>query len=94
MHSETLLYTDKDYNEENKNTNLGTYEDYYGAMNIKAAEQIDKILDYYLKLKDDKVTKDDDGNITKIEYVTVDGALVLPYERISYKATEDGAETE
>lgn len=93
-YEDTLLYTDKDYNEENKNTNLGTYEDYCGAMNIKAAEQIDKILDYYLKLKDDKVTKDDDGNITKIEYVTVDGALVLPYERISYKATEDGAETE
>ena len=93
-YGETLLYTDKDYNEENKNTNLGTYEDYYGAVNIKAAEQIDKILDYYLKLKDDKVTKDDNGSITKIEYVEVDGVLVLPYERISYKATEDGSVTE
>lgn len=89
-----LVYTDKEYNEELKDQGLGTYEDYYGATNLKTAEQIDKILDYYLELDDEKLEKDDDGNVTKINYKEVDGVKLLPYTRITYTATVDGTVTE
>ena len=81
-----LVYTDKEYNDDIKNTNLGTYEDYYGAVNIKTAEQIDKILDYYLENDEESIVKDEDGVVTDIEY-TADGKL--PYKNISYSIAAD-----
>lgn len=95
-----LVYTDKEYNESVKNTNLGTYEDYYGAVNIKAAEQIDKILDYYLEMDEEHLVEVDDGHDheegeeheheKKPEYV--DGKIV--YVRIKYSIKADSTETE
>ena len=89
-----LVYTDKEYKDELKDTALGTYEEYYGATNLKTAEQIDKILDFYLELDEQKVEKDEDGNIKKITYVEVEGVKLLPYTKITYTATVDGAVTE
>lgn len=95
-----LVYTDKEYNESVKNTNLGTYEDYYGAVNIKAAKQIDKILDYYLEMDEEHLVEVDDGHDhedgdeheheKKPEYV--DGKIV--YKRIKYSIKADSTETE
>ena len=94
-----LLYTDAEYKDEVKNQDLGIYEDTYGETNIRAARQIDKILDYYLEMDDDYVTREeseddhghDHANITEIRYKDKDGVLVLPYTRVTYTATEDGA---
>ena len=95
-----LVYTDKEYNESVKNTNLGTYEDYYGAVNIKAAKQIDKILDYYLEMDEEHLVDVDDGHDhedgdeheheKKPEYV--EGKIV--YKRIKYSIKADSTETE
>lgn len=95
-----ILYTDKEYDENVKNTNLGTYEDYYGEVNIKAAEQIDKLLNYYLEMDEEHLVEvesdhdHEDGeeheHEKKPEYV--DGKIV--YVRIKYSIKEDATETE
>lgn len=85
-----LVYTDKEYNDDVKNTNLGTYEEYYGKVNIKTAEQIDKILNYYLEIKEDAIEEDDHGHEGKITYENGK----LPFERVSYTIVEDDAVTE
>ncbi len=93
-----LVYTDKEYKDTIKNTNLGTYEDYYGESNIKAAEQIDKILDYYLEIDEEYLVEDeehvDDGHDHEPEKIITYKDGKIPYTRIKYFIKADEAETE
>ena len=75
-----LLYTNKDYKQFIKE-NSDYYEEYYGEFNVRAAQQIDKILDYYLE-----VEYNDDG---EIDYV----GGYIPFKNITYTVSETDAET-
>lgn len=95
-----ILYTDKEYNENIKNTNLGTYEDFYGETNIKISEQIDKLLGHYLEMDEEHLVEvesdhehadgEEHEHEKKPEYV--DGKIV--YVRIKYSIKADATETE
>ena len=97
-----LLYTDKEYKEEVKNLDLGIYEETYGETNIRAAKQIDKIIDFYLEMDPEDIEMSEDtgssvhdhSRITEIRYKDVNGTLVLPFTKIVYVATEDGTQPE
>lgn len=95
-----LVYTDKEYDENVKNTNLGTYEDFYGELNIKLSEQIDKILDHYLEMDEEYLVEvesdhdDHEGHDHEVEKKPKykDGKIV--YVRIQYSIKDDATETE
>ena len=75
-----LLYTNKDYKQFIKD-NSDYYEEYYGEFNVRAAQQIDKILDYYLEV--------DYNDEDKIDYV----GGYIPFKQITYTVSETDAET-
>ena len=84
------VFTDKEYNDTIKNTNLGTYESFYGEVNIKAAEQIDKLLDYFLEMDDEYYEEDENGGIGEIEYV--DEKIV--FKNVGYSLKDDSTDSE
>ena len=75
-----VLYTNKDYKQFIKE-NSDYYEEYYGEFNVRAAQQIDKILDYYLEI--------DYNEEDEIDYV----GGYLPFVKITYTVTDNAAET-